>query len=174
MKKALLIYFQDFHTVNDGGSLVNKRNAEMVTQILGKENVDFYFVNNTKKRSLLSLAFAAFLFPFGYFNGLTPSKLKSIIKMSNKYDYILINTSLFGIIAKKLKENCYKGKVICFFHNIERYYYEARVSKKLPFRNIVINCAAKNDEYSIKHASISIGLCERDCNILQSNFQRQV
>ena len=63
MKRALLIYFQDFHTVNNGGSLVNKRNAEMVTQILGKENVDFYFVNNTKKRSLLSLAFAAFLFP---------------------------------------------------------------------------------------------------------------
>ena len=138
MKKALLIYFQDFHTVNDGGSLVNKRNAEMVTQILGKENVDFYFVNNTKKRSLLSLAFAAFLFPFGYFNGLTPSKLKSIIKMSNNYDYILINTSLFGIITKKLKKNGYKGKVISFFHNIERYYYEARVSKKLPFRNIII------------------------------------
>ena len=173
MKKALLIYFQDFHTVNDGGSLVNKRNAEMVTQILGKENVDFYFVNNTKKRSLLSLAFAAFLFPFGYFNGLTPSKLKSIIKMSNKYDYILINTSLFGIIAKKLKENGYKGKVISFFHNIERYYYEARVSKMLPFRNIVINCAAKNDEYSIKHASISIGLCERDCNILQKEYGKE-
>ena len=58
MRKALLIYLQDFHTVNDGGSLVNKRNAEMVTQILGKENVDFYFVNNTKKRSLLIKPFS--------------------------------------------------------------------------------------------------------------------
>lgn len=115
MKRALLIYFQDFHTVNNGGSLVNKRNAEMVTQILGKENVDFYFVNNTKKRSLLSLAFAAFLFPFGYFNGLTPSKLKSIIKMSNNYDYILINTSLFGIITKKLKKMGIKEKLLVSF-----------------------------------------------------------
>lgn len=173
MKKALLIYFKDFNVANDGGSLVNKRNAEMAMQILGKENVDCYFINDNKKRSVFSLISSAFLFPFGYFNGLTPSKVKAIIKMSANYDYILINTSLFGIIAKKLKESGYKGKVISFFHNIEREYYEARVSKKLPFRNIVIDCAAKNDEYSIMYANVSIGLCERDCNILRKEYGKK-
>lgn len=171
MSKALFVSFQDFHGVYDGGSQANRRNVEVAKQILGDSNVDCFFVNDIKKkRSLLSLLYTVLLFPFGYFNGLTPSKVKTIMAISRKYDYIYINTSIFGIISKKLKEYGYHGKVINFFHNVESIYYESRVSKKLPFRNVIIGCAAKNDEYSLKYSDISIGLCQRDSDIVKTLY----
>ena len=90
--------------------------------------------------------------------------------MANKYDYIFINTSIFGIISKKLKKHGYKGIIINFFHNVESLYYEARVSKKFPLRKIVIDCAAKNDRYSIDYSDKSVGLCMRDSNIMKSLY----
>ncbi len=171
MGKILFIAFQDFHHVSDGGSQANKRNAEIAAHILGKENVDYYYVNDVnKKRSIFSLLRTASLFPFSYFNGLTPCKLQAIIDMSSAYDYVFVSTSVFGLIAKKLREHGYKGKIISFFHNVESLYYEARVSKGLPFRDIIIGCAAKNDRCSISYADISIGLCERDSNIMKQLY----
>lgn len=171
MKKALIISFQDFHNVYNGGSQTNRRNVEIAKQILGDENVDCYFVNDTrKKHSLLSLLYAVLLFPFGYFNGLTPSKVKKIIEMSELYDYLFINTSVLGIIAKRLKESRYKGKIITFFHNVESLYYENRVSKRLPFRNVIIDCAARNDRYSIRYSDVAVGLCPRDADIIKALY----
>ena len=170
MGKLLFISFQDFHHINDGGSLANKRNAEMCEHFFGKENVDYYYINNSKKRSPLSLLHTALLFPFGYFNGLTPHKLQAFLDISSTYDCVFVSTSIFGLIAKKLKEHGYKGKIICFFHNVESLYYEARVSKRLPFRNVIIGCAAKNDQYSIRYADVSIGLCARDSNIMKAHY----
>lgn len=168
MSRALFVCFQDFHNVYNGGSQANSRNVEVAKQILGEENVDCFFVNDiNKKRSLFSLLYTVLLFPFGYFNGLTPAKVKNVLAMSKSYDYIYINTSVFGIISKKLKANGYKGKVISFFHNVESLYYESRVSKKMPFRNVIIGCAEKNDEYSLRYSDISIGLCQRDSDIMK-------
>lgn len=171
MKRALFISFQDFHNVYNGGSQANRRNVEVAKQLLGNENVDCYFVNDsTKKRTLLSMLYAVVLFPFGYFNGLTPRKVKEIVAMSMPYDYVFINTSVFGIISKKLKVSGYKGKVINFFHNVESKYYESRVSKRLPLRQLIINCAAKNDRYSLTYSDISIGLCERDNRMMNTIY----
>ena len=171
MEKLLFISFQDFHHISDGGSLANKRNGEMCETFFGKKNVDYFYVNdNGKKRSLLSLLYTALLFPVGYFNGLTPHKLQAILNISPKYNYIFISSSIFGLISKKLKEHGYKGKIICFFHNVESLYYEARVSKRLPFRNIIIDCAAKNDQYCMRYADISVGLCERDSHIIKEQY----
>lgn len=171
MKKVLFISFQDFHNIFDGGSLANRRNVEMAVNVLGKENVDCFFINdNRKKNCIVSMLQSAILFPFGYFYGLTPGKIRTIINMANKYDYIFINTSILGIISKKLKKHGYKGIIINFFHNVESLYYEARVSKKFPLRKIVIDCAAKNDKYSIDYSDKSVGLCMRDSNIMKSLY----
>lgn len=171
MKKALFISFQDFNNVYDGGSQANRRNVEMAKKILGENNVDCYFVNDAKnKRSVFSKISAVIYFPFGYFNGLTPKKVKEILALSKDYDYIYVNTSIFGIISKKLKEYGYNGKIINFFHNVESLYYESRVNKHLPFRNVIINCAARNDRYSLTYSDVAVGLCERDSETMKSLY----
>lgn len=171
MSKALFVLFKDYSTSNDGGSRVNMRNLNLARQILGEENVDCYYIHdNGKKRSFFSMLYAALLFPLGYFNGLTPRKVKDILRLSENYDYIFITNSIFGIIGKKLKETGYNGRVVAFFHNVESIYYEARVSKRVPFRNLIVGCAAKNDRYALQYSDMSVGLCERDSALLQSMY----
>lgn len=173
MAKALFILFKDYSKTNDGGSRANMRNLNLVQQLLGEENVDCYYIHDiNKKRSLLSLLYAVILFPFDYFNGLTPGKLKEIGKLSAQYDYVFITNSIFGLVGKYLKTHGYKGKVVSFFHNVEGIYYDARVGKRIPFRNIVVDCAARNDRYALEYSDTAIGLCERDHNTLKGLYGR--
>lgn len=173
MAKALFILFKDYSTSNDGGSRANMRNLNLARQILGEENVDCYYIHDiNKKRSLFSLLYTVILFPFGYFNGLTPHKLKEIQVLSAQYDYVFITNSIFGLVGKYLKAHGYKGKVITFFHNVEGIYYDARIGKRIPFRSIVVNCAANNDHYALEYSDTAIGLCERDHNTLTHLYGR--
>lgn len=53
MKKVLIISFQVFHNVFDGGSLANRRNVEMAINVLGKENVDCFSSTTTVRKAVL-------------------------------------------------------------------------------------------------------------------------
>lgn len=171
MAKVLFILFKDYSNTHDGGSQTNMRNLNLARQLLGEENVDCYYVHGADhKRSPLSLLYAALLFPFGFFNGLTPYKLKEIGRLSAQYDFVFISNSIFGIVGKYLKAHAYKGKIISFFHNVEGIYYDARVSKRIPFRNIIVDCASRNDYYALKYSDTVIGLCERDNNTLKALY----
>ncbi len=139
MKRALFIAFKKYNSVLDGGGIANQRNLSMAQQILGVENVETIYVHDErKKRSVWNLLASAICFPFGYFNGFLPLKVNRIVKKAQHYDYVFISTSIFGILAKKLKKNGYKGTIIAHFHNIESIYYDSLLSRKLPIRNIVI------------------------------------
>ncbi len=171
MGKVLFISFKKYNTILEGGGIANQRNVNAAVNILGKDNVDVYYVHDeNKKRNVMDYVISAFLFPFGYFNGLTPSKVRDIVKKASGYDYVFINTSLFGIIAKKLKESGYKGKVITHFHNVESAYYESYLSKNLPLRSIIINCAFKNDGYCCKYGDEILTLNQRDSCMLQQLY----
>lgn len=173
MGKVLFVSYRDFHSSYEGGSQANKRNWQQVCNVYGVDNVDCFYVNDvTRKRSILDVFYAILLFPFGYFNGLTPGKVNEIVKSAVKYECIFISTSVFGLVAKKLKESGYNGKVISFFHNVESVYFESRVPKKLPMRGIIINCAVKNEKYSLENADVVVGLCGRDDNLLRGMYGR--
>lgn len=168
MGKALFISFKKYNSILEGGGIANQRNVTAAMNVLGTENVDIYYVHDeNKNQGLMDYIKSAMFFPLGYFNGLTPSKVKDIVKRADGYDYVFINTSVFGIIAKALKESGYRGKVIAFFHNVESVYYESSVSKRLPFRNVIINCAYKNDGYACKYADEVITLNLRDSQMLK-------
>jgi hypothetical protein len=172
-KRALFITFKKYNSVLDGGGIANQRNLSMAQQILGAENVKAIYIHDErKKRSFLNLLASAICFPFGYFNGLLPFKVNKIVKEAQHYDYVFISTSIFGILAKKLKSNRYKGTIIAHFHNIESIYYDSLLSRKLPIRNIVIECAAKNDGYCCKYADKVLTLNKRDDDILVKLYGR--
>lgn len=147
------------------------RSLRLSRQLLGEENVDCYYVHDIhRRRSVFSLLTAAVLCPFGYFNGLTPRKVKEIIRLSAQYDYVFISNSIFGLVAKRLREAGYGGRVISFFHNVESVYYESRISKHLPLRQLIIRCASDNDRDALSYSDTSVGLCERDNRILRSLY----
>lgn len=172
-KKVLFILFKRYRGILEGGGVCNERNLSMTKELFGEHNVDvLYLHDEERKRSLFSYFMALLLFPFGYYNGVTPTFIKKIITKADGYDYVFLGTSLFGLIAKKLRVVGYKGRIISFFHNVESIYYDAVLPKHLPFRDLIINCAKRNDGYSCRFADKIIVLNERDANLIREKHGR--
>ena len=174
MSKLLFIQYRPFGAVMNGGDQGTKKNLDMLHLALGKENVDVYYLHkNSGKSPLYEYLKAAFYLPFGYFLGLTPTKVRDIVKKAKSYDYVFIDRSLFGVIAKELKKANYNGKIITSFQNIEVLYMDAKMPKYMPFRNVLINCADINDQWSCEDSDVVIALNDRDKNELQKRYNRK-
>ena len=151
MGKVLSVWFKQYDTVLDGGAQENMRCFKALCRVVGKENVDSIFIHPLgEKKSIVSRLTDIFYFTHDLHNGIRPSHIKEIVEAAPRYDCVFLGTSLFGVIAKALKEGCYRGRIITHFHNIESIYYNAYIPKWLPGRNIVISCAAHNDRMSCK------------------------
>ncbi len=174
MSKLLFIQYRPFGTVMNGGDQGTKKNLDMLRRVLGEENVDVYYLHNREgKSSLWEYVYGALLMPLGFFFGVTPSKIRSIVGLSKVYDYVFVERSIFGIIAMKLKAAGYGGKIISSFQNIEVLYMEAKMPKHLPFRNVAIQCADKNDRWSCEYSDIVVALNSRDNAELQKRYNRK-
>lgn len=174
MKRALFVAFKKYHGILDGGGMANQRNLIMAQTVLGTDHVDsIYLHDDSQKRSLWNLFASALCFPFGYFNGMIPSKLKEIADKAMHYDYVFISTTVLGVLAKELKKRGYKGVIIAHFHNVESIYYNSQLPKRMPLRSVIINCAAKNDEYSCRYADRIMTLNNRDSDILHQMYGRK-
>ena len=174
MKRSLFIIFKKCNGILGGGGLANQRNLTMAQHILGKDNVDVIYIHDeAKKRSLWNFLASCLFFPFGYYNGVLPGRVRDIVRLAQNYETVFLSSSLLGIIAKKLKEEGYKGTIIAHFHNVESIYYESLLSKKMPLRQIVIHCAGKNDEYCCKYADRTLTLNRRDSDILYKMYGRK-
>lgn len=163
MTQVLFIRYKKSNGILDGGEQVAEMHYHALVQLFGKDCVDTYYLHSQdKKRSVLDYLRGVLYFPFNYHFGLTPKKVKKICAVAHTYDIVFIDRSVFGIIAKKLKVSGYKGKIVVFFHNIEALYFDSKLSKRNPFRNIVVRCADRNDAYSCRYADKVIALNKRD------------
>lgn len=173
MTKLLFIRYKKSKGILDGGEQVTEMHYGTLAKLVGKDNVETYYIHKQdKKRSLLDYLKGTLYFPFDYHFGLTPKKVDSICQSAHKYDVVFIDRSVFGIIAKKLKDNGYEGRIITFFHNVEALYFDAKISKRIPFRNIIIKSADHNDAYSCQYSDRVIALNQRDNDKLFARYNR--
>ena len=173
MTKVLFVRYKKSNGILDGGEQVAETHYHALTQLVGDEQVDTIHVHHQdKKRSLLDYIRGVLYFPWGYHFGLTPKKVKQICQRAQDYDIVFIDRSVFGIIAKKLKENGYKGKTITFFHNLEALYFNDKLPKDNPFRRTIIHCADRNDAYACQFSDRIIALNKRDDDLLFERYHR--
>ena len=172
--KLLFIQYRPFGKVMNGGDQGTKKNLDALRAVLGEANVEVYYLHDKAGRSsLLEYMKAAFYLPFGYFLGLTPKKVRQIVRKAEEYDFVFIDRSLFGVIAKALKAADYKGKILTSFQNVEVLYMDAKMPKHLPLRSVLIHCADINDKWSCAYSDIVIALNERDKEELKARYQRE-
>lgn len=158
----------------EGGGQCSGRNYSMIQRVLGAENVDSYYIHNDDQhRSIKSYIEGILYMPMGYFFGLTPKRCREIVAKAQNYDYVFIDRSVFGIIARQLKSNGYSGKIITHFHNIERIYFDAKLSRHLTFRSILLHNADSNDRWACMYSDQVIVLNRRDGDTLEKEYGRQ-
>lgn len=174
MKQLLFIRYRKPGTVDAGGEQGTNTNYNVLCQLLGEDNITVHYIH--EKQSIIRTILCSFLilvnFLRGYYYGLSPQKVNRIVDKANKYDYVFIDRSIFGVIAKALNKHQYKGKVITFFHNVESVYFAAKISKYAPWRKIVINCVTKNDQESCDYSDYIIALNQRDKKEIETRYQR--
>lgn len=177
MQKQKILYIgfkRQRATILIGGGIANSRSRKMLTDYFGSENVyERYILDESTKRTLWDYLQAALLFPFNYHNGLTPNKVNNIVKEAKSFDFVFLSTSVIGIIAKKLKESGYKGRIITHYHNVESIYYDAQVPQWLPGKGFIVKCAAHNDEYGCRYSDKVITLSQRDSDYLEKHYGRR-
>lgn len=157
----------------EGGEQCSQRNYNVLSKILNENNVDTYYIHDESKKHTLCDYIKGIMYFFqNYYFGLTPSRVDEIVNLAQSYEVVFIDRSVFGILAKSLKDKGYKGKVICFFHNVEVSYFNSKIGKHNPLRNVILNCVDKNDYYSCKYADKTISLNQRDEQELFEHYKR--
>ena len=172
--KILIIRYKKTLGVPEGGEQGSEKNLIVLRQIAGEENVDTYFIHDeAHHRTAWEYMQGVMYMPLGYYFGLTPKRVKEIIHLAQGYDVVFVDRSVFGIVAKRLKESGYRGRVVCFFHNVEVVYFSAKYSNKFnPMRWLVVPCADRNDRWSCRYADRTIALSTRDDEELFRRYGR--
>lgn len=171
MSKLLFIQYRPIGAIMNGGDQCTKRNYDMLCRVLGNENVDIYYIHqDEKRRSLMSYVRGVVYMPFGYYFGLYPALLREIVNKAMRFDCVFIDRSVYGLIAKTLRQNGYKGQIIVNFHNVESIYFDARLPKSLPFRKVLISCADRNDRFACTYADTIVILNNRDVEALKERY----
>lgn len=172
--KVLFVLYQRFDQIPDGGDLCNKRNLTMVNSICGDDNVDIYYLRSKKRNSIIeAVEFLLYMY-FGFYRGITPRKVSEICKIAPKYDCVFLSSSLFGIIAYKLKQSGYKGRIVSQFHNVETQYYSCVLPHNLPLRKSIINCINKNELDACNYSDIKLALNKRDKEAIDKLSDRPI
>lgn len=114
----VLFITKNFEQVkNDGGSVVTKRNYELLLKLFGEENVDVEIV--PAPNSFMKIVNLITLQDYG----ICLKQRKKLKKKVLNYDYVFFNSSLYGNLIKFC--NTKKLKTVVYFHNVEYCYYYA-------------------------------------------------
>lgn len=174
MPKLLFIRYKKTKTIFEGGEQCSQKNYNVLAKLLGEDNITTYYIHdeNDKKR-IVDYIIGSLLFLRNNFFGLTPRKVKYILSIAHDYDYVFIDRSVFGIIAKKLKSHGYNGRIITFFHNVEVAYFKAKMQKYNPLQRLILNCVDNNDRFSCQFSDKIITLNVRDTQEIEKQYKRQ-
>ena len=172
-EKLLFIQNRINDGIAEGGVALSMTNLKIIKEIFGIEQVDEYAIHDISiKKTVFDKLKGVFPFFRGMFYGITTQRLREIHSLSHNYNIIFIDRSVFGIIAKYLKKNNYKGKIFTFFHNFEPIYFRDKVSVVNPLKPIIIKCARKNELWSCQYSDIVIALNQRDNQLIQQHYNR--
>lgn len=171
--KVLFITYKRSKNILEGGGQCSRNNFDCLSKLVGAENVTPCYIHDEYKKKNIWDYFCGALFTlFNYYYGLSPLRVRRIVKEASHFDIVFIDRSIFGIIAKKLRQNGYSGKIITYFHNVETVYFGAKLSKKIPFRGLFLHCIDVNDRYSCTYSQVVIALNSRDGKLLSSLYNR--
>ena len=168
--KVLFITDKDVNLVYSGAQVMTNRNYLSLCSIFGEENVDVLQLNFLSYKFKMQKILNVFRL---YNDFLNPDIVDKIVQKSKNYKSIILDFSIWGIISKKLKKNGYKGKIICFFHNVEFSYYWQE-NKFYSIVNLIkLFNIFFNEKLSCKYSDTIIALNKRDAKYIFKYYNRK-
>lgn len=95
------------------------------------------------------------------------------IKKEN-FDTVLLDRSMYGTLAKKIKQQCPDVKIWVFLHNIEKNYFKNKISKSNPIAKLVLQfpykAICKSEKETLYYADKLLTLTQRDSETLSKEY----
>ncbi len=176
MRKFLVVSFTSGQKYT-GGLQCSKRNFESIQTLFGNENVNSYIIEpytgidslRTKIKRIRDIM-------YGSMGGLDKHKTTEIIKLIEKENVtdLFIDSSLLGLLAKRIKNKFPKIRVTTFFHNFEKGFVKDYISVNKDYLRIYwAILTERNERAAIKYSDTIIALNERDSNSIESYYKRK-
>lgn len=174
-KKILFISNRLNEANKNGANVVAKRNLENLIEILGNENVFVYSIKN--KCKIINIINNLI---FNRIESITLIDEKNILKTiaEKNIDYVFLDTSCYGFLARKLNRN--QIKIITFCHDITKELYSSLIKnfsndslknliKKLRLKQLK-KLSEMNENITFKHSDILVTLNERETKLLKREY----
>ncbi len=92
----------------------------------------------------------------------------------NRIESVFLWSSKLGKLAKRLKTRIPGIRIITFFHNIEKQYYDEELKINPSLRNrFISNVVIKNEALAVAYSDLLITLNNRDSRLLESIYGRR-
>lgn len=164
--RVLFITFNDIYDIKTGGDQCSKRNY-----LLLKNNGNVDCIRIKKESNIVNIHSIL----HKYYPPLSAKNIKEIlnkVKIMN-YGIVYLDSSLMGILAKKIKKIYPKISIVVFFHNVELDYVNVRMKRGI--KNSVYKYLAKRQEsMSLGYADRTIALNIRDGNRIKDLYNNEI
>lgn len=175
----ILYISSNFDNPASGGDHINKRNYDAL-EVLFKDQLLSYLLVDNYQSILLRCRFLRAIYIFlcslgGYMLGYNIGNSKNILNILQRknIDIVFISSSKYGKLVRQIKKYDSSIKVIVFFHNIEKQYYEEELKVNYDLSNLYWKyIVSKYEKLSSKYADYLILLNERDNDLLRKLYKR--
>lgn len=167
--RLLFITDKDVNLKSSGVQVMTNRNYNSFLSLFGELNTSVAKLEYIYYPSKLS-KFISYL--RGYNEFLNKRRLKEIVREASNYDYVVLDFSIWGVISKQLNKNNYRGKIICFFHNVEFMFLKQEFNLFNIYAWILLPNTYYNEKLSCKYSDIVISLNQRDANNIKRLYGR--
>lgn len=142
-----------------GGYVITQRNKQVLCELLGAENVDTYEIKDKPKT--ISVLYDRCT--KAYVGGLDKDCIHELMDKSTGMDVVWIDGSFLGTISKELRINGYKGRIITFFHNVEKFFCKRSLLQQVlyPFFNGPL---VRSEINAINYSNHVVTLTSRDAD----------
>lgn len=162
-KKVLFITSEKSST--GGGSAIINRNKSVLLDIFGENNISYIYMS---KPNSYSLSMIKDRILYHYIDNLDKTVIRDIYNQSKKYDIVWIDGSFRGVLAKELKRYGYNGKIVTFFHNIEKFFQKRNFLQTI-FYLFFKGPIVKSESDAIQYSDNIVTLTERDAKYVYKN-----
>lgn len=159
--KVLFICSRDVYGTSNGGELCTNRNYLSLCELVGVENVQVENLMNNLGSRILNAIIKRFNYLQGFNEGLTLSKLNYLVELAAQSEMVFIDSSIYGILAKKLKLKCPQTKIITFFHNVE-VIIKKQKAKNHPSMFMEVIVTRRNEKLACQYSDHIITVNTRD------------
>lgn len=164
-----------------GGKMCSNRNLNSLKRLYGDNNVFLISIYRSPKTenqnkllwNIKKIFTDVFEVGFGGLSSVDKIKIMNKIEELN-IDTVFVDSSLLGILCRKIKLKKPDIKIVTFFHNVEYKFFIQEILKKWTyFLSYRILLAYVSEKLACKYSDKIISLNQRDDNMLVSLYSRR-